>query len=151
MVSWKNLDTLDAFNALKDCKEVDLAEVMSGENGTWRVKNYTMPMAAGLSFNYAAKKVSDDLLKAFDALAKEAQLLDKFKALYEGEVINTGEKRLVLHQLTRGQLGADVVVNGENKRDFYTGEQKKIADFANKVHSGKLQTKKARSSQQLFR
>ena len=41
-----------------------------------------------------------------DKLAKEAQLVEKYRSsLYNGEVINTGEKRLVLHQLTRGQLG----------------------------------------------
>ena len=138
MVSWKNLDTLDSYKALKNSKEVDLVSVMSGDNGAKRVKEYSVPMAEGLTYNYAAKKVDDDILKQLVDLADEAQLVDKFKALYEGEVINTGEKRLVLHQLTRGQLGADVVVDGVNKRDFYLGEQKKIADFANKVHNGEV-------------
>lgn len=142
MVSWKNLDTLEAFKKLGESKKVNLVEVMSNESGASRVKNYTIPMAAGMSFNYAAKQVDDDILKGLAELAAEAQLSDKFKALYEGEVINTGEKRLVLHQLTRGQLGADVVVNGENKRDFYLGEQKKMADFANKVHSGEIANEK---------
>ena len=138
MVSWKNLDTLDSYKALKNSKEVDLVSVMAGENGAKRVKEYSVPMAEGLTYNYAAKKVDDSILKDLVSLAKEAELADKFKALYEGEVINTGEKRLVLHQLTRGQLGADVVVDGVNKRDFYLGEQKKIADFANKVHNGEV-------------
>ena len=44
----------------------------------------------------------------------------------------------MLHQLTRGQLGDKVVVDGTDKRDFYVGEQKKAADFAEKVHSGKI-------------
>ena len=138
MVSWKNLDTLDSYKALKNSKEVDLVSVMAGESGAKRVKEYSVPMAEGLTYNYAAKKVDDSILKDLVSLAKEAELADKFKALYEGEVINTGEKRLVLHQLTRGQLGADVVVDGVNKRDFYLGEQKKIADFANKVHNGEV-------------
>ena len=47
-------------------------------------------------------------LKALKKLAKEAQLTEKYAALYNGEMINTGEKRLVLHQLTRGQLGDTV-------------------------------------------
>ena len=53
-------------------------------------------------------------------------------------MINTGEKRLVLHQLTRGQLGNDVVADGVNKREFYVAQQKKVADFANKVHAGEI-------------
>ncbi len=138
MISWKNLDTLDSFKALKNFKETDLKEALGGAEGAQRVKKYSVPMAEGLKFNYAAKKVDDDILNGLKELAREAQLSEKFKALYEGEVINTGEKRLVLHQLTRGQLGADVVVDGVNKRDFYLGEQKKIADFANKVHNGEI-------------
>ena len=45
-----------------------------------------------------------DRLEALAKLAKEAQLTEKFEALYNGAVINTGENRLVLHQLTRGPV-----------------------------------------------
>ena len=71
-------------------------------------------------------------------LADEAELADKYKALYNGAVINTGEKRLVLHQLTRGQLGDDVVADGINKREFYIAQQTRAAEFANKVHAGEI-------------
>ena len=138
MVSWNNLDTLKSFKKLESTKRVDLKAVMSGESGAKRVKGYSVPMACGLSFNYAAKAVDEEVLTALEELAKEAELTEKFKALYNGEVINTGEKRLVLHQLTRGMLGDKVVADGVDKREFYVGEQKKIADFANKVHNGEI-------------
>ena len=138
MINWNNLDTLKSYDALKKVNKVNVAEVMSGVSGAERVKKYSVPMAAGLSFNYAAKAVDDDILAALKALAEEAQLSEKFEALYNGEVINTGEKRLVLHQLTRGQLGEDVIADGVNKREFYLNEQKRIAEFANKVHSGEI-------------
>lgn len=138
MVTWKNLDTLASYQELENVDRVNLAEVMSGENGAERVRNYSIPMAAGLTYNYAAKQVDDDVLNALAKLAKEAQLTEKFKALYNGEVINTGEKRLVLHQLTRGQLGDPVVADGVDKRAFYVEQQDKIADFANKVHAGEI-------------
>ena len=95
-------------------------------------------MAEGLSFNYAAKQVDDTVLAALAELAEESQLADKFEELYNGAVINTGEKRLVLHHLARRQLGKDVVVDGVNKRDFYVSQQQKAADFANKVHAGEI-------------
>ena len=76
--------------------------------------------------------------KALANLAKEAQLTEKFEALYNGAVINTGENRLVLHQLTRGQLGDAVVADGVDKRKFYVEQQERIAEFANKVHSGEI-------------
>lgn len=137
-IEWKNLDTLDSFKALSETKPVDLAAVMSGENGAERVRNYSVPMAEGLTYNYAAKAVDDDILKALTALAKQAQLSEKFEALYNGEVINTGEKRMVLHQLCRGQLGNDVIADGVNKRSFYVEQQNRIAAFANKVHNGEI-------------
>lgn len=137
-VEWKNLDTLDSFKALAKTAPVDLAAVMSGENGAARVKNYSVPMAEGLVYNYAAKAVDDDTLKALAALARQAQLSEKFEELYNGAVINTGEKRLVLHQLCRGQLGQDVMADGVNKRSFYVEQQRRIAAFANKIHSGEI-------------
>lgn len=58
------------------------------------------------------------MLNALKALAEEAQLAEKFEELYNGAVINTGENRLVLHQLTRGQLGNAVEADGVDKREF---------------------------------
>ncbi len=138
MVSWKNLDTLESFRELSGVKKVNLKEAMSGDNGAKRVKEYSVPMAEGMAFNYAAKAVDKDVLDALEKLAKEAQLAEKFEALYNGEVINTGEKRLVLHQLTRGQLGNKVVADGVDKREFYVAQQEKIAEFAKKVHKGEI-------------
>lgn len=138
MITWNNLDKLASFQELLDAKRVNLAEVMAGENGAERVKKYSVPMAEGLAFNYGAKQVDDAVLEVLAKLAEEAQLTEKYEALYNGEVINTGEKRLVLHQLTRGQLGEDVVADGVNKREFYVEQQTKIAEFANKVHAGEI-------------
>ena len=138
MVTWNNLDTLASFQDLAKTDRVNLAEVMSGENGAERVKNYSIPMAAGLVYNYAAKQVDDQILASLAKLAEEAQLTEKYKELYNGAVINTGEKRLVLHQLTRGQLGDAVVADGVDKRAFYVEQQQKIAEFAHKVHAGEI-------------
>ncbi len=138
MTNWNNLDTLKSYQELKNVKHINLVEAMSGAKGAERVGKYSVPMAAGLTYNYASKEVDDDVLKALASLADEAQLTEKYQALYEGEVINTGEKRMVLHHLTRGQLGKDVVADGVNKREFYVNEQKRIAEFANKVHSGEI-------------
>ena len=138
MITWKNMDTLASYEALKATQPIDLVKAMTGENGAERVKKYTVPMGAGMDFNYGARPVDDSILEALAAFAKEQQLTEKYAALYNGDVINTGEKRRVLHQLTRGQLGDDVIADGVNKREFYVGEQKKIAELANKVHAGEI-------------
>ena len=138
MINWSNMDTLASIQELSKAEAVDLVQAMAGESGAERVKKYSVPMAEGMVYNYAAKQVDDEVLAGLAKLAQEAQLADKFEALYNGEVINTGEKRLVLHHLTRGQLGEDVVADGVNKRDFYTGVQEKAAQFAGKVHAGQI-------------
>ena len=138
MITWNNLDMITAYQELLKMGTVNLAETMAGENGADRVKKYNVPMAAGLAFNYAAKQVDDKVLEVLAKLAEEMQLAEKFEALYNGEVINTGENRMVLHQMTRGQLGEPVVSDGVDKRSFYVEQQKKIAELANKVRSGEI-------------
>ena len=138
MITWNNLDTLTSYQELEKAARVNLAEAMTGEKGAERVKKYSVPMAEGLVYHYAAKQVDDTVLDALKKLADEAQLAEKFKALYNGEVINTGEKRLVLHHMTRGQLGDAVIADGVDKRTFYKQQQERIAEFANKVHNGEI-------------
>ena len=138
MITWKNLDALTTYQKLQNMKPIDLAAAMSGEAGAERVKRYDVPMGEGLDFNYGARPVDDNILALLAAFAKEAQLTEKFAALYNGEVVNTGEKRRVLHHMCRGQLGDAVIADGVDKREFYVGEQKKIAELANKVHAGEI-------------
>ena len=138
MISWNNLDTLTSYKELFEVERVNLVEAMTGENGAERVKNYSVPMSNGLAFNFGAKKVDDKVIAVLAKLAKEAQLTEKYAALYNGEVINTGEKRRVLHQLTRGQLGEAVIADGVDKRAFYVEQQQKIAELAHKVHNGEI-------------
>ncbi len=138
MINWKNMDTLNSYNELQNVERVNLVEAMSGETGADRVRNYTVPMGAGMNFNYAARPVDDKVLAALAKFAEEAQLAEKYAELYNGAVINTGEKRLVLHQLTRGQQGNDVIAEGVNKREFYLEQQRKANEFAEKVHSGEI-------------
>lgn len=138
-VTWENLDKLSSFKKLQSLKgAVSVKEKLGGSDGAKRVSDYQVKMGGGLTYSYAAKQVDEKVLAVLKELADEAQLADKFAETYNGAVVNTGEKRLVLHHLTRGQLGKDVIADGANKRDFYVKEQKRIADFADKIHSGKI-------------
>ena len=138
MVKWTDLNKLASYKELEAFNRVDLPAVMAGENGADRVKKYSVPMAEGLVYNFAAKAVDDGILEGLQKFADEAELIEKFELLYGGEVVNTGEKRRVLHQLCRGQLGSDVIADGVNKREFYVKQQTRIAAFAKKVHDGEI-------------
>ena len=142
MINWINLDKQNAFQELVKEEKVNVAEAMAGEKGAERVARYQVPMAAGLFFSYAAKQVNDSILEKLCKLAEESQLSEKFEELYNGAVINTGEKRRVLHQLTRGQLGEKVIADDVDKRAFYTEQQKRIAEFARRIHQGKITNEK---------
>ena len=123
MVSWNNLDTLSSYKELADVKPACLTEVMSGDNGAERVKNYSVPMAAGLSYNYASKQVNENVLAALEKLADEAQLAampayakaamspstqDITKALDEYDSQGTVMKKLrSMWDSTKGKLAPD--------------------------------------------
>ena len=101
-IAWENFDSLDAYKKLLSLKgQVNLQKDLNSQ----RVASYSVPMASGLVYNYASKQVNAQILKVLQELSDEAQLTEKFQSLYEGEVINTGENRKVLHHLVRGQLG----------------------------------------------
>ncbi|MDR0540134.1 MAG: glucose-6-phosphate isomerase [Spirochaetaceae bacterium] len=103
-----------------------------------RVRSRNVPFGAGLTYNYAAKKVDDAALAALRELAAEQDLIGKYKLLLDGEVMNTGENRKVLHHLLRGQLGKDVLCEGKNLGTFYKNELERFSTFAADVHAGKI-------------
>jgi glucose-6-phosphate isomerase len=105
-----------------------------------RVKDCVAPMAGGLSYSWAAKQVDRPVLDALGALAGEQELIAKYKALLDGEIFNTGEKRSVLHHLLRGQLGKAVIRDGKDLGAFYRGELEKFSAFAGAVHAGKIRS-----------
>ncbi|MEM5946936.1 glucose-6-phosphate isomerase [Spirochaetia bacterium 38H-sp] len=135
-LKYNNLDRTKAYKKLKKTKPVSLKKVLTSE----RVKEYVVDAGAGLRYNYAAKAVDDKIIELLSQLAVEQQLVEKYRALLSGDVINTGEKRKVLHHLQRGQLAEDVVHEGVNLREFYVEQHKKAAVFAEKVHNGEIKS-----------
>jgi glucose-6-phosphate isomerase len=103
-----------------------------------RVASCAVPMAAGLSYNWAAKAAGNAVIAALQTLAEEQELIAKYKALLDGEVMNTGENRKVLHQLTRGQTGKAVIHEGRNLGEFYRNELERFSAFAEAVRAGKI-------------
>ena len=56
MITWNNLDKLTSHQELEKTESVDLAAVMAGENGAERVKNYSVPMAAGIGIQLCSEE-----------------------------------------------------------------------------------------------
>jgi glucose-6-phosphate isomerase len=134
-IKYENLDTLSSYKKLKESKsEVVLKDVLTRD----RIRKYSTPLGGGLIYNYAAKAVNDEILDSLQKMADEQQLLSKYREVLNGEFINTGENRKVLHHLTRGQLGSDVTFENKNLRDFYVAQQNRIREFSADIHSGEI-------------
>ncbi len=133
-LQFRNFDTTDSYAVLHKLPVPKLHELLTTE----RVSACTIPAGGGLSFNYSALPIDNKISSALSELAEEQQLIEKYRALLDGERMNTGENRMVLHHLTRGQLGNAVEENGQDYRQFYQDQLDRIAAFSEKVHKGKL-------------
>jgi len=102
-----------------------------------RVEDCVVSMSAGLTYSWAAKAINEECVALLQELANEQQLIAKYKALLNGEMMNTGEKRKVLHQLLRGEQCNPVIEEGKNIGEFYRSELSRLCDFASAVHEGK--------------
>ena len=103
-----------------------------------RVEKCRVPMAAGLTYSWAAKAVDEEAVKLLQSLTEEQELIAKYQSLLSGGVMNTGENRKVLHQLLRGEQGDPVIEDGRNIGDFYRGELDRFCAFAAAVHAGEF-------------
>jgi glucose-6-phosphate isomerase len=131
MPSFKNLTATSTFPALSRARPFDVTALTQE-----RVRSMQVPIAAGLTWSYAATPVTDEIATLLGELATEQELIEKFRMIAEGAVMNTGEQRMVLHHLLRGQLGADVVHDGRSQRKFYEEQEHRVAAFAEAVRSG---------------
>lgn len=130
-----NLDRTKSFESLKNAKKASVKDLLSKE----RIKSTNIKLGGGLTYNYASMPVSEETIAKLKDLADEMSLIDKYKEILKGSVMNTGEKRLVLHHLTRGNvLSVKVEADGEDKEAFYKGELEKIREFSTAVHEGKI-------------
>lgn len=134
MPKYQNLDATGAYKKLLALAPQGKAFDFKKELNAERVQMYRVPMAGGLTYSYAAKAVNEATLQVLQELADEQELIEKYKLLLNGEVMNTGEKRKVLHHLLRGQLGTPVLHEGKDLGQFYAGELKRFSEFAQKIH-----------------
>lgn len=133
-MEYKNLDQVDSYKELMESSPVDIKNELNAE----RVNKYEIKTGSQIRFNYAPLPVNDEILNLLQNLSEEQNLVEKYKLILNGETMNTGESRKVLHHLTRRDPISPVIFNGEDLRDFYIQQQERINNFAGKVHSGQI-------------
>jgi len=136
MVTYKNLDRCSSFDSLKKMQPIKLSEKLSEQ----RIASFWIRHAAAMSYCYAFAPVDDQIIDKLQALADEQELVKKYRLLVEGEIMNTGEKRMVLHHMARGRLGRAVLWEGQDMEAFYHQEKLRFYEFAKKVRDGSIRS-----------
>ena len=136
MVTYKNLDRCGSFDHLKKIPAIKLSEKLSAQ----RIASSWISHAAAMSYCYAFAPLDDQIIEKLQALADEQELVEKYRLLVEGEIMNTGERRMVLHHMARGRLGKAVRWEGQDMEAFYSQEKRRFYEFARKVRDGSIRS-----------
>ncbi|HON89709.1 MAG TPA: glucose-6-phosphate isomerase [Spirochaetia bacterium] len=103
-----------------------------------RIQTRIIDAGGGLSYSYAAMDADDETIAILQKIADELQLIEQYKTLLSGAVMNIGEKRMVLHHAVRGTVIDPVIVNGKNYTEFYAKEVKRFCTFAENIRNGTI-------------
>jgi glucose-6-phosphate isomerase len=93
--------------------------------------------AVGIYLDYSKNRVTDETLRLLLELAESSGLHERIDAMFKGEKINVTEKRAVLHVALRSPRNQSIIVDGENVVPEVHAVLDKMADFSNRIRSGK--------------
>ncbi|TVQ29177.1 MAG: glucose-6-phosphate isomerase [Spirochaetaceae bacterium] len=137
-VAFRNLNHSNAWESLRSTEPPRLADVLDRKRIDDYRAAYRLPDGATLDYRYAAKQVADSTIDSLQALADDQQIIDKYRMILDGEPMNTGEDRMVLHHLCRSERSGAVIRNGRDYGAWYAGQRKRFASFAEGILSGAL-------------
>lgn len=131
---YKSIDQCSIWTELNGIQPENLKKALNSE----RIQTRKIPAGGGLVYSYAAMDVSDKALQLLAQGAKELDLLEQYRRLLRGDIMNRGENRMVLHHALRGKPLGNVVVNGVDYSAFYERELARMYRFAEDIRSGKV-------------
>ncbi|EDQ00630.1 glucose-6-phosphate isomerase [Shewanella benthica] len=92
--------------------------------------------ACGLFLDYSKNRANNETLSLLFKLADETKLAAKIKAMFGGDVINTTEKRAVLHTALRAKPEQKIMLDGTNIVEEVQQTQAQMATFVTAITSG---------------
>ena len=90
----------------------------------------------GLYLDYSKNRITDETIELLVDLAQQSGLRARIDAMFNGEQINTTEKRAVLHIALRAPRGASIIVGRENVVPRVHAVLEKMIDLCIRVRSG---------------
>ncbi|HEX8200246.1 MAG TPA: glucose-6-phosphate isomerase [Isosphaeraceae bacterium] len=91
----------------------------------------------GIILDYARQNATTETMDLLFALAREADLEGKIRALARGERINTSEDRAVLHMALRAPRGESILLDGTDVVSEVHQVLDHIRDFTTRVREGR--------------
>ena len=94
--------------------------------------------AAGLFYDFSRQRLDTETLELLRALAASAGAADRFRRMQTGERVNRSENRAALHTACRDLSDAPVLIDGRDIKPDLLAVTRRVARFAQDVHSGRL-------------
>ena len=129
----------ETFAALKARKPTVLAQPTSAAFAAdaHRFDKYHVVLG-DLLFDYSKQRIDGETLGLLQALAAAAGVEAKRDAMFRGDLINTTEKRAVLHTALRNPEPTPVVVSGHDFAPEIAATRESMLAFASDVREGRL-------------
>lgn len=127
--AWKALT--EQFNQVKN---VTIAEEF--KNDPNRFQNFSLKFNDDFLVDFSKNRVNKKTLGLLIDLAKECDLSNAIKSMFEGEKINVTEGRAVLHTALRNMGNNSVFVDGKNVMPDVKAVLLKMKNFCAKIISG---------------
>ena len=128
--SWQALTTHHA-----QIKDVHLRALFADDPG--RAERFSAE-GAGLFLDYSKNRITDETLRLLLWLADERGVTQRRDAMFSGEIINTTERRAVLHVALRAPRGTCIKVDGADVVPDVHRVLDAMATFATRLRSGEF-------------
>lgn len=89
-------------------------------------------------FDFSRQRVTQPIVQGLIKLAEARGLKAQIKAMFSGEVINTTERRAVLHTALRADPNRKILVNGQDVMPAVRANLDHMKTFVEGVHSGRV-------------
>lgn len=93
--------------------------------------------ACGLFADFAKNHLTGDTVRLLAQLTRECGLAEATAAMFDGEPINTSERRPALHVALRAPRGARILLDGHNVVPDVHAMLDRMGEFASQVRSGR--------------
>lgn len=111
-------------------KNTTLLELFAEDSS--RAKTFSLE-SNDIYLDYSKNNITNEVLNNLFELARESNLPNQIKAMFDGKKINNTENRAVLHTLLRNS-SHEVMLDGENVSKNIAHVLEKMGNLANKLH-----------------